>query len=132
MIRRFGQVDRSFGRTVSAENDRSFGRSFGFGRSLFEVINFLTFFYIQNRLPKNSERPKPKLRPKLRPFSAESVRPKLRWRVPNHRIGEKPSFLANFGRFLESFTLFFYNFIFCFFSIQFYHSKCCKLLQKVH
>ena len=42
-----------------------------------------------------SVRPKPKLRPNLRPISAESVRPKLRWRLPNHRIGEK----RHFGRF---------------------------------
>ena len=33
-IRWFGRLDRSFGRSSSAENHRSFGRSFGFGRTL--------------------------------------------------------------------------------------------------
>ena len=34
LIRWFGRFHRSFGRTVSAVFDRSFGRSFGFGRTL--------------------------------------------------------------------------------------------------
>ena len=33
-IRWFGNLDRSFGRSSSAEIHRSFGRSFGFGRTL--------------------------------------------------------------------------------------------------
>ena len=37
-IRWFGNLPRSFGRTTSAGNDRSFGRSFGFGRSLSTIM----------------------------------------------------------------------------------------------
>ena len=53
-----------------------------------------------------SVRPKPKLRPKLRSISAESVRPKLRPRLPNRRITKKTSFLrifAPFSHFLSNF-----------------------------
>ena len=46
------------------------------------------------KLLSTSVRPKPKLRPKLR------------WRLPKHRIGEKTSFLANFGQFSRSYYIF--------------------------
>ena len=46
VIRRFGNLDRSFGRTDSAEIDRSFGRSFGFGRTLLEITNKKLFVLI--------------------------------------------------------------------------------------
>ena len=51
-----------------------------------------------------SVRPKPKLRPKLRSKTAETVRPKLRWNLPNHRIGKKRRFWLisrNFSKILN-------------------------------
>ena len=47
-------------------------------------------------LINTSVRPKPKLRPKLRSFTAEIVQLKLRSTLPNRRISQKTSFFANF------------------------------------
>ena len=43
-IRWFGRLDRSFGRSSSAEIHRSFGRSFGFGRTLFRREQVYFYF----------------------------------------------------------------------------------------
>ena len=45
---RFGNLHRSFGRTDSAEIGRSFGRSFGFGRTLVNIISPKNFREIES------------------------------------------------------------------------------------
>ena len=55
-IRCFGSLHRSFGRTDSAKNGRSFGRSFGFGRTLLGTkISKLATLMITLRYRKDDE-----------------------------------------------------------------------------
>ena len=81
-------------------------------------------------LLSSSVRPKPKLWPKLRPIPAEIVRPKLRWRLPNHRIGKKTSFWANFGQLFSILRMFQIFSQFVLLPNYMYHPEFCKLLLK--
>ena len=56
------------------------------GQSVTSILVFIMAATMRGKWVPFSVRPKPKLRLKLRSFSAESVRPKLRPRLPNCRI----------------------------------------------
>ena len=65
---RFGNLHRSFGRTDSAEIGRSFGRSFGFGRTLAKN----DIFAVSADSATSTEASAELIRPKLVEASAEA------------------------------------------------------------